>query len=104
MVYVKVNLCNRMIPHPLVAYFPNRNARVCVCMYPANKQAAPSVMSMRAHSTAVQDSLKDYRFGSANDRQVPSHKLSDSQVREGFNPTKRFLAGCTMLTGATVGV
>jgi len=38
------------------------------------------VMSMRAHSTAVQDSLKDYRFGSANDVQIPSHRLSDSQV------------------------
>lgn len=38
------------------------------------------VMSMRAHSTAVQDSLKDYTFGSANTRKVPHYKLSDSQV------------------------
>lgn len=45
------------------------------------KQAAPSVMSMRAHSTAVQDSLNDYRFGSANGQQIPAHRLSDSQAR-----------------------
>ena len=38
-------------------------------------------MSMRAHSTAVQDSLNDYRFGSANSQQIPGHRLSDSQVR-----------------------
>lgn len=44
-------------------------------------QAAPLVMSMRAHSTAVQDSLNDYRFGSANSQQIPGHRLSDSQVR-----------------------
>lgn len=45
-------------------------------------------MSMRAHSTAVQDSLKDYRFGSANDIQIPSHRLSDSQVRMGSQPNE----------------
>lgn len=37
-------------------------------------------MSMRAHSTAVQDSLNDYTFGTANDRKIPGHKLNDSQV------------------------
>eukprot|EP00752_Nemacystus_decipiens_P006311 g5691.t1 len=46
----------------------------------ASDAAAPVVMSMRAHSTAVQDSLNDYRFGSANSEQVPGHRLSDSQI------------------------
>ncbi|CAM9140186.1 unnamed protein product [Hapterophycus canaliculatus] len=44
----------------------------------SSKQAV--VMSMRAHSTAVQDSLRDYTFGSANTRHVSSHKLSDSKI------------------------
>lgn len=50
-------------------------------------QAAPLVMSMRAHSTAVQDSLNDYRFGSANSQQIPGHRLRDSQARHTSNRT-----------------
>lgn len=64
----------RLLTH---AYSLFSTARLCAFV---EEQAAPMVMSMRAHSTAVQDSLQDYTFGSANKRQVPSHKLGDSQV------------------------
>eukprot|EP00903_Cladosiphon_okamuranus_P017946 g16513.t1 len=46
----------------------------------ASGAAPPLVMSMRAHSTAVQDSLSDYRFGSANRQRIPGHRMSDSQI------------------------
>lgn len=37
-------------------------------------------MTMRAHSTAVQESLKGYKFGDANGRQIQRHDMSDKQV------------------------
>lgn len=39
-------------------------------------------MRIQAHDTAVLGSLERYRFGSANDHQMPKHKLSRSQVSE----------------------
>lgn len=45
-----------------------------------NEQTAPSAMPMRAHSTAVQDSLQGYKFGTANSKQIPAYVMSDSEA------------------------
>lgn len=72
--------CARAQPHVPPYCFSFFFVWVCVSRQ-LDEQAKAVVMSMRAHSTAVQDSLKGYTFGRANDRKIPSHRLSDSQVR-----------------------
>lgn len=47
------------------------------------------MMTMQAHSSAVQDSLKGYRFGGANGTDVPAYRFTDSQVRSGDDEKQR---------------
>ena len=54
-------------------------------------QAAP-LMAMQAHSTAIQDSLREYKFGRANSRRVPGHRLKPKQV--GFPVCQLLAAHC----------
>lgn len=43
-------------------------------------------MTMRAHSMAMQESLRGYTFGSAFGHQLQSHGFTDAQVRELKSP------------------
>lgn len=40
-----------------------------------------TVLTLRAHSNAVQHSLADHKFGSINSMKVPPARMNDNQVR-----------------------
>ena len=41
-------------------------------------------MNMQARDTGLRSSVGRYRFGGANNNQIPKHKLSKSEVRVGL--------------------
>ena len=51
---------------------------------------------MQTRGTAVRGSLERYKFGCANDHQLPKHKLSESEVRMGMrsvDPSRTWKGG-----------